>query len=148
VILYHPNVVEAQRFDHEGEWVGPLVRKGKGPGEFPDFSFVRVFFVEDKIVAAGNMKLGVFDKNGLLKKEKKIGERSVRLIDENSYIFEDSKPDEKGLFKQIVYVELPNAEAQPAEKAVLFEAAGVGWIRIPGGGFGDDWVTPDIEYAI
>lgn len=148
VILYNPNVVEAQKFNHKGEWLDPLVRKGQGPGEFPDFSFFRVFFVEDKILAAGNMKLAVFDKNGLFIGEKKIGERSVRLVDENSYIFEGSKPDEAGLFKQIVFVQLPSTGENTAHKTVLFEAAGVGWIAIPGGGFADEWVTPDIKYSI
>jgi len=44
VILYNPNVVEAQRFNNKGEYLGPLVRRGQGPGEFPNFSFFKVFF--------------------------------------------------------------------------------------------------------
>jgi len=64
VILYNPNVVEAQRFNSQGEYLGALVRRGQGPGEFPNFSLFKVFFTEAGILATGNLKLARFDKSG------------------------------------------------------------------------------------
>ncbi len=148
VILYNPNVVEAQRFNSQGKYLGPLVRKGQGPGEFPNFSFFKVFFTEAGILATGNLKLAKFDKSGRFLGEEIIGERSVYFVDENSFITRSSRPDEKGMSVKIVFVELPTAkEAQPS-RTTLFEAAGVGQINIQKGGFYDEYVTPDIRYAV
>jgi hypothetical protein len=148
VILYNPNVVEAQRFNSKGEYLGALVRRGQGPGEFPNFSFFKVFFTEAKILATGNMKLAKFDKSGRFLDEEKIGEFSVDFVDENSFIMQSSRPDEKGMSVKIVFVELPTAnDAQPS-RTTLFEAAGVGEIKIQKGGFYDEYVTPDIRYAV
>jgi len=36
VILFNRSRTEAQRFNRNGEYLGSLVRKGQGPGEFPD----------------------------------------------------------------------------------------------------------------
>jgi hypothetical protein len=147
VILYNSDIVEAQRFNNRGEHLGSLVRKGQGPGEFSDFGFFKVFFTEAKIVVTGNRKLARFDKTGRFLEEEKTGERSVYLVNENSFITENSRPDEKGMFVKIVFVELPTAnDAQPS-KTTLFEAAGVGMIKVKNGGFDDEYVTPNIRYA-
>lgn len=148
VILYNPNVVEAQRFNNKGEYLGSLVRKGQGPGEFPDFSFFKVFFTEAKIVAMGNMKLAKFDKSGRFLGEEIIGERSRCLVNEDAFITESSRPDDKGMFRKIVFVELPRAKDAQLSRTTLFEAAGVGMIKVQKGGFYDEYVTPDIRYAV
>jgi hypothetical protein len=148
VILYNPNVVEAQRFNNKGEYLGPLVRKGQGPGEFPNFSFFKVFFTESKIIATGNMKLAKFDKSGRFLEEQKISNRCVDLVSENSFITEDSKQEEKGMSMKIIYVRLPSVKKTQASKTFLFEAGSVGWIRYQGGRFADDYVTSNIEYAV
>jgi hypothetical protein len=148
VILYNPNVVEAQRFNSKGEYLGALVRRGQGPGEFPNFSFFKVFFTEAKIVAMGNMKLAKFDKSGRFLGEEIIGERSRCLVNEDAFITESSRPDDKGMFVKIVFVGLPREkDAQPL-KINLFEAAGVGMIKYQNGGFDDEYVTPNIRYAV
>ncbi len=137
VILYNPNQVEAQWFDGKGKSLGPLLRQGQGPGEFS--SFFRVFITEDKILATGNLKLARFDRAGKLLGEMRIKDNSVRLIDEQSYIAVETTPDEKGLFTKIVRVDLSDRkDVEPLTlRTILFEAAGVGMIRLKsGGGFG------------
>ena len=148
VILYNPNVVEAQRFNHKGEYLGPLVRKGQGPGEFPNFSFFKVFFTETKVLATGNMKLAKFDKSGRFLGEEIIGERSRCFVNEDAFITESSRPDDKGMFVKIVFVELPRAKDAQPSRTTLFEAAGVGMIKVQNGGFDDEYVTPNIRYAV
>jgi hypothetical protein len=148
VILYNPNVVEAQRFNNKGEYLGPLVRRGQGPGEFPDFSFFKVFFTEAKILATGNMKLAKFDKSGRFLGEEIIGVRSVYFVDENSFITQSSRPDEKGESVKIIFMELSRAKDAQPSRTILFEAAGVGMIKVQNGGFDDEYVTPNIRYAV
>jgi hypothetical protein len=148
VILFNPNLVEAQRFNNKGEYLGPLVRRGQGPGEFPNFSFFKVFFTEARILATGNMKLAKFDKSGRFLDEEKIGERSVYFVDENSFITQNSRPDEKGELVKIVFVELPRTKDAQPSRTTLFEAAGVGMIKFQNGGFDDEYVTPNIRYAV
>lgn len=73
----------------------------------------------------------------------------MRLIDEHSYIVEETMPDEKGLFKKIVYVELSRREDDEPSRTPLFEAPGVGMIRLKtGGAFGSAWVTPDVLFDL
>lgn len=148
VILYNPNVVEAQRFDSQGKYLGPLVRKGQGPGEFSDWGFFKVFFTNAGILATGNLKLARFDKTGRFLDEEKIGERSVFFVDEKSFITQSSSPDEKAMFTKIIFVELPRAKDAQPSRINLFEAAGVGMIKVPKGGFDDEYVTPNIRYAV
>ncbi len=147
VILYNPNQVEAQMFDEKGKSLGPLLRQGQGPAEFS--SFFRVFITEDKILATGNLKLARFDRAGKLLGEMRIKDYSVRLIDEQSYIAVETTPDEKGLFTKIVHVDLSDRKDVEPLRTILFEAAGVGMIRLKsGGGFGSSWVTPEVLFAL
>ena len=148
VILFSSGVVEAQRFNSQGKYLGPLVRRGEGPGEFPNHRFFKVFFTKAKILATGNMKLAKFDKRGRFLDEEKIGEFSVDFVDEDSFIMQSSRPDEKGDLVKIVSVELPKANNAQPSRTILFEAAGVGMIKVQNGGFDDEYVTPNIRYAV
>lgn len=148
VILYNPEQTEALMFDGSGRCLGPLLRQGQGPGEFPDFSFFRVFMTESAILVAGSLRLATFDRTGNLLGETRIRDSSIRLIDDHSYITEEKIPDEKGLYKEIVYVELSDREDVEASRISLFECPGVGMIRLKkGGAFGSTWVTPEVLFA-
>jgi len=85
VILFNSNITEAQRFNHEGEYLGSLVRKGQGPGEFPDRSGFKVCFMNKQIWATGNLKLAKYGKDGRFLSEKKLGYRPEVLVDDNRF---------------------------------------------------------------
>jgi len=52
------------------------------------------------------------------------------------------------MFVKIIFVELPRAKDAQPTRTILFEAAGVGMIKVQNGGFYDEYVTPDIRYTI
>ena len=147
VILFHPNIVEAQRFNNKGEYLGSLVRKGQGPGEFPDFSFFKVSFMNDQIWAVGNLKLAKYDKNGHFLSESKIGYRPQIIIDENTFFIIDSEQDKHGLFVKILLINLFSAKRNKPSTVTFFQASNVGMIKMKGGGFDAPYVTPGIDFC-
>lgn len=147
VILFNPNIVEAQRFNNKGEYLGSLVRKGQGPGEFPDFSFFKVSFMNDQIWATGNLKLAKYDKNGHFLSESKIGYRPQIIIDENIFFVIDSQPDKHGLFQKILLINLSSGQTNKASTTTFFQASNVGMIKTKRGGFSVSDVTRGIDFS-
>jgi hypothetical protein len=147
VILFNPNIVEAQRFNNKGEYLGSLVRKGQGPGEFPDFSFFKVHFMNDQIWATGNLKLAKYDKNAHFLSESKIGYRPQIIIDENTFFVINSQQDKHGLFVKILLINLSSAKTNKASTISFFQASNVGMIKMKGGGFDAPYVTPRIDFS-
>ncbi len=148
VILFNPNKTEAQRFNHNGEYLGSLVRRGQGPGEFPDFQFFWVHFMKGQIWASGAWKMAMYDKNGQFLFERKIGYLPTVFVNENSFFIEKRDRDEEGWIKRISLVNLsPDKEKESSEQD-FFQEKNVGMIQSKdGSGFGDDWGIPNIEFA-
>ena len=147
VILFSSTIVEAQRFNSKGEYLGSLVRKGRGPGEFPDRQFFRACFMNNEIWATGNMKLAKYDRSGQFLDERKIGYYPEIIVnDDTFFIRKDSSIDKFSSVQKIFLVNLSSDKAGEISTIPFFEASNVGWIRIKGGGFWAPWATPGIEF--
>ncbi len=149
VILFHPNETEAQRFNHNGEYLGSLVRKGQGPGEFPDFRFFKVCFMKGQIWASGAMKMAKYDKNGHFLHERKIGYRPSVFVDENTFFINKRERKEKGQVTKISLVNLALEKNGESSIIDFFQEENVGSIQSQDrrSGFADSWGTPDIRFA-
>ncbi len=149
VILFTSNKVEAQRFNHNGEYLGSLVRKGQGPGEFPDFQLFWVYFMNGQIWTSGALKMAKYDKNGQFLEERKIRYRPSVFVDENTFFIEDRSRDEEGLVSRVTLVNLSLDREKESSETDFFKERDVGWIQRKdrGGGFTDPWGAPDIKFA-
>lgn len=149
VILFNPNKTEAQRFNHNGEYLGSLVRKGQGPGEFPDLQFFWVHFMKGQIWASGALKMAKYDKNGQFLQERKIGYRPTVFVDENTFFIEERSRDEEGIFSRVTLVTLSKNKGKVSSETDFYKERNAGFIQRKdrGGGFTDPWGVPDIEFA-
>lgn len=147
VILFDSYNAEAERFTKDGEYIGNFIKKGQGPGEFSEGSNMRVFCIDSQIWVTGSQKLAKFDKQGNFIEDIKFGDLLVTFIENNLYVIDKTTRTGEDSFKQIMIKKiLENQEV--GEGPVLMEGTNLGMIRIPRGGFGDDWATPDISYAV
>ncbi len=149
VILFNPDKTEAQRFNHNGEYLGSLVRKGQGPGEFPDLQMFWVYFMNGQIWASGALKMAKYDKNGQFLEEQKIGYRPSVFVDENTFFIEERSREEEGLVSRVTLVNLSLDKEKESSETDFFKERDVGWIQRKdrGGGFTDPWGAPDIKFA-
>lgn len=149
VILFNPNKTEAQRFNREGEYLGSLVRKGQGPGEFPDFQMFSVCFLNHQILASGALKIAKYDKNGQFLYERRIGYRPSVFVDENTFFLNKRDRKEEGWVNKISLVNLPSDKDGEISIIDFFQAENVGAIQSKDrrSRFAEPWGTPDIEYA-
>ena len=147
VILFSVNEAEAERFTGEGDYIDSLFRKGQGPGEFSQYSFVYVRFMDGQIWVTGRQKLAKFDKKGQLREEFKLGDAVSTFIDRTHYLTEKGIRTGEDLHKQIMIKKIVETN-EVEEGSVLMEGTNLGMIRFQGGGFGDEWGVPDIEYAV
>jgi len=150
VILFNSNKTEAQRFSHDGEYLGSLVRKGQGPGEFPDFQLFWVYFMNDQIWASGALKMAKYDKNGQFLNERKIGYRPSFFVDENTFFIMERDRDEEGLVSRVTLVNLSQEREKESTEVDFYKERNAGWIQRKdrgGGGFTDSWGIPDIRTA-
>lgn len=149
VILFNPNNPEAQRFNREGEYLGNLVRKGQGPGEFPDFQMFRVFFMNDQIWASGAMKMAKYDKNGQFLYERRMGYSPAVFVDENTFFIDEAERIEDGWLKKISLVNLSLDKEGESSIIDFFQVENGGMIQSKNGRarFAEAWATPDIEYT-
>jgi hypothetical protein len=145
VILFDVNDAEAERFTGEGDYIGSLFRKGQGPGEFASMVYVR--FMEDQIWVTGRRKLAKFDKQGQFIEEFKLGDSTADFIDQNTYVTDKRTRTGEDLHTQTMIKKITSTN-EIEEGPVLMEGTNLGEIRIPGGGFGDDWGVQSIEYAV
>jgi hypothetical protein len=149
VILFNPKKTEAQRFSHNGEYLGSLVRKGQGPGEFPDMRLFRVHFMKGQIWASGALKMAKYDKNGQFLEERKIGYRPTDFVDENTFFIEKTDRDEEGWTERISLVNLLPDKGKKSSEVDFYKERNVGMIQSKDGrsGFSDPWGVPDINFA-
>ena len=149
VILFHPNKTEAQRFNHNGEYQGSLVRKGQGPGEFSDYQFFWVYFMKGQIWASGALKMAKYNKNGQFLEERKIGYRPTDFVDENTFFIEKTDRDEEGWIKRISLVNLSTDKEKKSAEIDFYKERNVGYIESKDGrsGFFNPWGVPDINFA-
>jgi hypothetical protein len=148
VILFDVNNSEAERFTKDGNYIGSLFRKGQGPGEFTRMSLLYVRFMNSQIWVTGRQKLAKFDKQGQLVEEFRLGDSIITFIDQNLYVTEKRTRTGKDLHKQIMIKKISETN-EIEEGPVLMEGTNLSFIQIPPNtGFGDEWGTPDIEYAV
>jgi len=148
IILFDVNDSKAQRFTGDGGYLGSFFRQGQGPGEFVPLRGLFVRFMNGQIWVTAGYKLARFDKQGQFVDEVRLGDRSFLFIDKRCYLTEKMTRKEQDRYKQIIikYIKEPN---EIEEGPVLMEGKNLGMIRLSNGrGFGEQWGTPDIEYAV
>jgi len=144
IILFDVNDSKAQRFTADGGYIGSFFRHGQGPGEFVPRRLLYVRFMNGQIwVTAGN-KLAKFDKQGQFIDEISLGDTIALFIDERCYLTEKRTRKEQDTIKQIIIKHI-NDTNKIEEGPVLMDGKNLGMIRLPRGGFGDGWGTPDID---
>ena len=143
VILFDSNKAEAHRFNSKGEYIGSLIRRGQGPGEFQQFHGFRIFFMNNQIWATSVLKLAKFDKKGEFLEEQKLDESPDFFVDESRYITSKRQWTEEGQSWRVTLVNLATKE-----DTVFFKAIREWLIRKGNSGFNDpNWATPSIRYA-
>jgi hypothetical protein len=147
IILFEINDSKAQRFTGDGEYIGSFFRHGQGPGEFVPMRLLYVRFMNDQIWVTGQRKLAKFDKQGKFIDEISIGDTIVLFVDERCYVTEKRTRKEQDTHKQIIIKHIKKTN-EIEEGPILMEGTNLGMIRLPRGGFGDGWGTPNIEYAV
>ena len=147
VILSGINQAEAHRFSSSGEYLGSLVQKGQGPGEFLDFRGFQVDFMNSQIWATGMYKLAQFDKNGQFIREKKLGDNPEIVVDDNRFFVDKKRLSPEESVQKILLIDLSPEGNHPKKETVFFQAENVGMIWESGPkrrGLMEDWATPYI----
>ncbi len=147
VILSGLNQAEAHRFSPSGEYLGSLVQKGQGPGEFLDFRGFQVDFMNSQIWATGMYKLAQFDKNGQFIREKKLGDNPEIMVDDNRFFVDKKRLSPEESVQKILLIDLSSEGANAKKETVFFQAENVGMIWESGPkrrGLYEDWATPYI----
>lgn len=149
VILFDVNNSEAQRFANDGEYLGSLFRKGQGPGEFTERSLLYVRFMNGEIWVTGRQKLAKFDKGGRFVEEFRIGDSIAHFVNKNQYVTDKRTRQDQDQFKQIILKNI-NEKHEISEGPIFMEGKNLGMHRNPSGsgGFGDQWGTPSVVYAV
>ena len=147
IILFDVNGSKAQKFTGDGGYIGSFFRQGQGPGEFVPRRLLYVRFMNGQIWVTGGDKLAKFDKQGQFIDEFSLGDTIAFFIDERCYITEKRTRKEQDTHKQIIIKRIKETN-EIEEGPSLMEGTNLGMIRLPRGGFGDSWGTPDIEYAV
>lgn len=99
------------KFDKKGNFIKPLVRKGQGPGELPRASYISVGPQDELAIAdSGSRKLCIFNKDGVLIREKTFKDRNIMgayLLEDGRYIFAIHEyPDQVNEFQTQYYMSL------------------------------------------
>jgi hypothetical protein len=142
VILFDSNKGEAYRFNSKGEYIGSLVHKGQGPGEFQEFHGLEILFRDNQIWAVSVIKYAKFDKSGQFLEEKKVESYPDFFVDENRYFALKRQWSDDGQWRRVTLV---NMETET--DIVFFEALREWLIRKGSGAFNDSWATPSIHYV-
>ena len=111
-------------------------------------SLLYVRFMNGQIWVTGQRKLAKFDKLGQFIEEFQLGDSIITFIDQNLYVTDKRTRTGEDLHKQIMIKKISKTN-EIEEGPVLMEGTNLGMIQIPPNiGFGDEWGTPDIEYAV
>lgn len=150
VILFDINNSLAERFSTDNTYLGPLFRKGQGPGEFSEYSMLYVHFRNSQIWATGRGKLAKYSKEGRFLEEFRTEDfGSISFVNDECYIIEKRARQNKDQINKIMLRKLSENNTIK-DGPLLMEGKNLGMIsnpNNPGQGFGEDWGTPDIEYA-
>jgi len=146
VILFNHNIVEAQRFNRDGEYMGNLVRKGQGPGEFTDMGGFSVCFMNNQIWATGNFKLAKYDKIGRFLNERKLGYLPQVFVDENTFFIRKMERNEEEWLEKVSLVNLSLDKDGESSIVGFFQEENLGMIQSKDrrSVFIDSWGTPHI----
>jgi hypothetical protein len=148
VVLFSGNKIEAHRFSSCGKYIGSLLRKGQGPGEFPDFCRLQIYFVNNQIWATGARKLSVFSKAGHLIHDYRLEYEPEILIDSKRFFVDKKMLFLKPPVQKKIFVNLSSNDIKGQKENVFFEAQNVGTISgFEGKGFMEGWATPLIDLA-
>jgi len=142
VILFDSNKAEAHRFNSKGEYIGSLISRGQGPGEFQQFHGLKIFFMNNQIWATSTIKLAKFDKKGEFLEEQRLDRSPAFFVDESRYITLKHQRREEGQSRRVTLVNMAIKE-----DIVFFEAVREWLIRKGNSVFGESWATPSIYYA-
>jgi hypothetical protein len=150
VILFDPNRAEGYKFDNKGKYLGPLVKKGQGPGEFSPGQGMYPSFVGDQIWVRGGMKLARFDRAGKLIKEITLKNRPEIIIDDSHFV--SLRHERKGSNELVQTYSLIKFGLESLSDEIIadfIQAANIGMIRSKDGrgGFAEPWGTPDLKIA-
>jgi len=148
VILFSGNKIEAHRFSSCGKYIGSLLRRGQGPGEFPDFCGLQIYFINNQIWATGARKLSVFNKAGHLIHEYRLDYEPEILVDSKRFFVDKKMLFLKPPVQKKIFVDLSFNDVKRQKENVFFEAENVGTISgFEGKGFMEGWATPFIDLA-
>ena len=151
VILYDPSDAEAHRFGPRGDYLGPLAKKGQGPGEFSPQTVFTPFYLGDRIFVSGAMKLAEFDKDGKYLREQKLKDRPSILIDDTHFLCDrtDWNKERTEMTKTLTLVRITKESLSDVRVLDLLQKANIGQImnKSGRGGLVDPWGTPNLCFA-
>lgn len=150
VILFDPNQAEGHKFDNKGKYLGSLVKKGQGPGEFSPMQGMYAHFVGDQIWVTGGMKLAKFDRDGKFLSELKLKNRPTIFVDDSHFLAERYVRKSPNELVRIYSLIKFGAESLSDEiVADIIQAKNVGMIQGKDGrgGFAEPWATPGLQVS-
>lgn len=148
VILYSLNKIEAHRFSPDGKYLGPLGRKGQGPGEFPQ-AFNAAFF-DGSICGFTTTKMIQFDLEGRFVRETALKIRPDWIVGADRYLNVTQVPDGNDHTSILHLVRFNPAKSGEEGVTELLKGRNLGAIKKPGSaaGFaGERWGTPNFATA-
>jgi len=138
IILYDPNTSEAHRYSSRGEYLGPLFKKGQGPGEFSDG--IQAQICNGEIWVSDANKVAWFDRNGRYLGETKLGQHADCFVDKDLFFRSERTRDTESIVLERFF-----GPGDPRNTTTeYFRGSGVGMHRDPAGNrsFANIWVTP------
>ncbi len=148
VILYSLNKIEAHRFSPDGKYLGPLGRKGQGPGEFPQ-AFNAAFF-DGSIYGFATTKMIQFDIEGRFVRETALKIRPDGIVGADRYLNMTQVYDGNDHTSILQLVRFNPAKSGDERVTELLKGKNLGAIKKPGSaaGFaGERWGTPNFVTA-
>jgi len=150
IYFYDSKTIKAFQFNSVGKFLGSFIRRGRGPGEFPQFSGVYFDFVKKgEIWAKGGFKISRFDMDRNLLGEFKLSNsyNPITFIDENRFMGKrrQVKEEDEGTqnWDVVSLVEIVSGEKDNI-LIDFFEAKNVGMIRVGKSAFAESWATPRV----
>lgn len=150
IYFYDMKTIKAFQFNSDGKFLGSFIRRGRGPGEFPQYTGVYFAFVRDgEIWAKGGFKISRFDMDRNLLGEFKLSGTysSVTFVDENRFLGKRRQVKEEDEEIQnwdiVTLVEIVSGEKENI-LTDFFKAKNVGIIRVGKSAFAENWATPNL----
>ena len=151
VILFDPNNIEGHRYGPDNTYLGNMVKKGQGPGEFQPYHGLGFHFMGNQIWASSNQKVAVYDRNGTYLEEYKIGSSRGspdNFIDRRRFLCEKSEWTDSGQKRQVCIESLTGEEDPGAASIELYEVTKEEWLVRKGqSAFSDSWSCPSLLFT-